>query len=180
MANSKTINGFPVISGNSLIQDQILLIDVKGVVRQTQANIVLIEDIWEDLKAGTTKVEQHKTRKNYWYWEFEITDLEDTDKTKKVQVECPIPGPEVFDLDFSESASDSPWAAYWKSVMLANEDSPYYNENAMVSRKVIKAGTDCAPDYSKPYTPKVQSQKAEEIVRLDDDINNLFMGANIC
>ena len=137
--NTKTIYGQSYISGESLVQDQILLIDVNGRVSKSENTVIIIENIWEDLKDknGTAKTKRPGT----WYWEVDFTDIEDPDSVVKVNINCPKPGPEVFNNDFTIDSSDSDWSKYWKEKMQAVLDSPYNSTNALTPEEVILPGT---------------------------------------
>lgn len=131
----KEIYGQAFISGKSLVQDIILFVDDK----QSENTVVLIEDIWEDLKspAGTFKT----NNKGYWYWEYQMTNTEDTEKTVKVLFECPKPSPEIFDNNFDEEPGDSEWAKYWKGKMKATRDSLYNSTNGLQQKEINLPGT---------------------------------------
>lgn len=163
---SKTILNFPFIDQNKLVQDQILLVNVNGQVQQTQANVVLIENIWDDLLEGSSV--KH-AKKDSWYWEYEITDMEDTDKTVKVHVEAPIPGPEVFGFNFEEGSGDSDWAAYWKAKMKAVEDSPYNNQNALKSKEITIPETT----YMESQNGEFKTLEEQTITRSEDGFDDL-------
>jgi hypothetical protein len=137
---SRTILGQPWIMGKQLLQSQILLVQGVAGVQQSENNIVLKDDIWEDLKNPAGTVKQADKNKNYWYWEIDMTDTEN-DRDIKVNVEAPKPGPEVFDFKFDPDPTDSKWAAYWKAKMKDVHDSAYNGEGAIVSKEVSFAGT---------------------------------------
>ena len=135
MATSKTIYGQAFILGDSLVQDMILLTETT----QSENTVVIIENIWDDLKStsGTAKT----NKKGYWYWEVEMSDTEDTDKKVKVKVSCPKPGPEIFDDDFEDASGDSEWTAYWKAKMRQTRDSLYNSTNGLQQKEVTLPGT---------------------------------------
>lgn len=138
-AQTKTLYGQAYIMNSSLVQDQIFLVTNGKNVSRSENTVIIIENIWEDLKDknGSAK----KGRPGYWYWEVDMTDIEDPEVTAKVHINCPKPGPEVFDNDFSVSSSDSEWASYWKSKMQEVLDSPYNSINALTPKEVILPGT---------------------------------------
>jgi hypothetical protein len=139
---TRTIKGQPLVMGDSLVQDQILLVTTDGkTVRQATGMAVLIENIWEDLQnpAGTWK-----RRKNEFYWIVERTDMMDegsSDPMIKQHVSAPRPNPELFGFDFQESENDSDWTKYWKEKFRQTEASPYNGVNAVFRKEVILPGT---------------------------------------
>lgn len=140
-AETKTIYGQAYITGKSLVQDVIFLVVTNGGknVVQSENTVIIIEDIWSDLldKNGTSK----KGRKGYWYWEVEMTDIDEPDHNVKMKIGCPKPGPEVFDYNYEPSENDSEWAAYWKEKMLEAINSPYNSTNAITPAEVTLPGT---------------------------------------
>lgn len=135
MAKAITIYGQAYLSGDSLVQDQILLTDTT----QSENTVILIPDIWEDLKNPSGKWKSEKD--TYFYWETEMTDTEDTERKVKVKVSCPKPNPSVFDCVFEASEGDSQWTTYWKSKMKAAENSIYNSTNAIQPKEIILPGT---------------------------------------
>ncbi len=186
---TRTIKGQPLVVGNTLVQDQILLVTTDGkTVRSATGQYVILSNIWDDLlsKTGTWK-----RRKNHFYWTVDRTEMTDdngTDSVIKQEVDCPRPQPELFDFDFSESDGDSDWAAYWKAKFRATEASKYNGTNAVYRKEVILPGTK----YIKFGNALSQAQDvavelpdgsmgAEEIVvsetKIDmDDTMNLLSG----
>lgn len=112
----KIVYAQPYVSGKSLIQEQILMIQMPGGSATSSKNIVtLIPDIWKDLKKsiGTYNVKQVKG--DTWFWDDEklvVTDTE-TEKSIKFKLQIPIPTKNIF-KDFLEDPSDSNWSIYWK------------------------------------------------------------------
>lgn len=135
MTTTKTIYGQAFISGNSLLQDVILLTDST----QSENTIEIIKDIWEDLKSTSGKSKTNK--KGYWYWEIDATDMEDTDVTVKVKFECPKPDPSVFDNDLEDKTGDSDWTKFWKEKMRQTRDSLYNSTNGLQQKEVTLPGT---------------------------------------
>ena len=92
MSKSKIIKGQAFIIENALVQEQILLTPGQA----STTNIVeLIKNIWDDLKTeGTYKSNK---KKNYFYWEYEMTDTENEDSVIKVKMECPQPKEGLFE-----------------------------------------------------------------------------------
>ena len=138
-AQTKTIYGQAYIINNSLVQDQILLVTDGKVISRSENTVIIIEDIWEDLKDKNGSA--RKGRPGYWYWEVDMTDIDDPEVTAKVFIGCPKPGPEVFDNDFTISPDDSEWSSYWKGKMQEVLDSPYNSTNAISPEEVVLPGT---------------------------------------
>ena len=138
-AQTKTIYGQAYIINNSLVQDQILLVTDGKVISRSENTVIIIEDIWEDLKDKNGSA--RKGRPGYWYWEVDMTDIDDPEVTAKVFIGCPKPGPEVFDNDFAISPDDSEWSSYWKGKMQEVLDSPYNSTNAISPEEVVLPGT---------------------------------------
>lgn len=137
MAKAITIYGQAFISDNALVQDQILLTDKT----QSENTIVIVPDIWEDLKSSTGKWKTGGSKKDYFYWEVEMTDTEDTEKKVKVKISCPKPDPSLFDYNFEEKSGDSDWTKYWKKKMKTVEDSPYNSINGIQPKEITLPGT---------------------------------------
>lgn len=130
-----TVYGQAFISEDALVQDQILLTETS----QSENTVVLISNIWDDLKSTTGK---WKTGKNgYFYWEVEMTDMEDTEKKVKVKISCPKPDPDLFDYNFEVKDSDSDWVKFWKGKMKSVESSPYNSVNALQPKEITLPGT---------------------------------------
>ena len=162
---SKTVKGQPYIMNDQLLQDQILLVTSDNkTVRTASGTEVIVDNIWDDLLSTSGK---WKRKKNYFYWEVEVSDTLDdrgTDATVQQMIECPRPTPELFNYDFSEDSSDSEWAAFWKSKFLTVYNSPYNGVNAVYKKEVILPGTK----YIK--FGNILSRKQDEPVTGDDDI----------
>lgn len=146
---TKRIKGQPYISGNSVYQDETVMIVGPGVHETTTGAAVLINDIWENLLSdnGYTgagmpllKVKQGKNPK-YWYWSIKY-DVPDEATGEPVEttfeLEAPVPEISVFgDPDgsdglFQVSEGDESWSAYWKSIMNRTLSSPYLAGNAVM------------------------------------------------
>lgn len=135
MAKAITIYGQAFISENALVQDQILMTDKA----QSENTVVIISDIWEDLKNPSGKWKAGKS--GYFYWEVDMTNTEDIEKKVKVKISCPKPDPSLFDHNFNESEGDSEWTKYWKGKMKAVESSPYNSENGIQPKEITLPGT---------------------------------------
>lgn len=164
-AKTITIYGQAFIVDNSLVQDQTLITDTT----QSENTVILVPDIWEDLKSVSGKWKSGKN--GFFYWEVEMTDMEDTERTVKVKIPCPKPEPSFFDFDFEETVSDSDWTKYWKSRMKAVEDSLYNSTNAIQPKEVIFRGSKHIDQNGNTV-----ELKDTKVVRNDlGDIQNLLM-----
>ena len=165
MAKAITVYGQAFISGDSLVQDQLLLTEKT----QSENTIVLISDIWKDLLSSSGKWKAGKN--GYFYWEVEMTDTEDTDKKVKVKVSCPKPDPSLFEYDFEESKGDSEWTAYWKKKMKTVEDSVYNSTNAIQPKEITLPGTK----YINQNGETVEVEETKIIRDNLGDIQNLLL-----
>ena len=119
MSDNNVIKGQAWISGNKLLQDQI--IDINGVL--TENTVVLIPDIWENLfKGGGNGFDVKSNKKGYFYWEVEVTPVDNDNiglLNEKMFIECPSPREDQFDklnevqVSEGEDVSEN-WAKYWK------------------------------------------------------------------
>lgn len=157
---TKTIYGQAFISGNSLLQDVILLTDST----QSENTVEIINNIWDDLKSTSGKVKTNG--KGFWYWEVEMTDTEDTDKTVKIKFECPKPEPSIFDYNFEEATGDSDWAKYWKAKMKKTQDNLFNSTNGLQPKEVTLPGT-------KYVNQNGETVKVDEIKITRDDLGDI-------
>lgn len=160
-----TIYGQAFISGDSLVQDQILITDKT----QSENTVIIIDDIWEDLMSSSGKWKEGKN--GYFYWEVEMTDTEDSDKKVKVKISCPKPGPERFNFNFTLSDTDSGWAKYWKAKMKSVEESPYNSINAVQPKEITLPGTK----YINQNGETVEIKSTKVIRDNLGDIQNLLL-----
>jgi hypothetical protein len=184
---TRTIKGQPLVVGNSLVQDQILLVTTDGkTVRSATGQYVVLENIWDDLQStsGTWK-----RRKNHFYWLVERTETTDdngSDSVIKQMVDCTKPTPELFDFDFTENPEDSEWTKYWKEKFRETENSPYNSVNATYRKEVILPGTkyikfgnvltqgqDEAVELEDGGTGAEEIKVEERIIDMDDTMNLL-------
>lgn len=113
----KIVYAQPYINGKSLVQDQILMVQMpKGYVSSSENKVVLISNIWEDLQKtnGTYIVKQAKG--DTWFWDDDklvVTDTE-TEKNIKFKVQVPIPNKTIFE-SLDKDPKDTDWANYWKN-----------------------------------------------------------------
>lgn len=148
MTTTRNILGIPYISGNSLMQDVILLYTLDNkTVRETSSNVVLIDNIWDDLKtnevgpralkvSGDYQVELKKSKK-LWFYKVKYTNPDPEDTKEFLSFDLPVPTPkaETFDLDFSEKSGDTEWSSFWKGIMRKTEESEYNSSNAITDSK---------------------------------------------
>lgn len=130
---TKTILGQAWISGDSLVQDQIL-VTTNGMSENT---VVILQDIWSDLTSnnGTYKTND----KGYFYWEVNMTSMEDDDITVKVNIECPKPKPGLFQEPYDPESVDGKYAKYWVGKMKIAQEN-YNNEYAIQRKEVTLKG----------------------------------------
>lgn len=138
-AQTKSIYGQAYIMGESLVQDIIFLVTDGKTTSRSENTVIVIENIWEDLLSNSGQAKEG--RPGYWYWEVDMTDIEDPDTTVKMRINCPKPGPEVFNNDFEIKSGDSNWAKYWKGKIQEVLDSPFNSTNAITPEEVILPGT---------------------------------------
>ncbi len=175
----KIIKNMPYLQHDSetgnwkLLQEQVTFVEEKKKVREFEETVVLIENVWEDLK--NTNGEWKWNGKKYFYWECDVNSLED--EVVKTQIEAPAPTKEVFmdeegKLDLEILDGDSDWAKYWKksiSGMLDNSEVM-----SKISEEKIEGqpnttlvdytpGCECFSEFD-PNTPKTDDR---------DLINNL-------
>lgn len=130
MEDFKIIKGQAWISGDSLVQDQIMVIP--GV--DSVSNVVcLIKNIWEDLVSSSG---QYKTNdKGYFYWEYKQTFIDNPDLEITVNFECPSPKPGLFSEPYDPDAVQGDYAKYWvNKFKIAAEN---YEERIAIQRKQI-------------------------------------------
>lgn len=135
MNETKLIKGQAWISGNSLVQDQIMV--VPG-VDSFSNTICLIQDIWADLTSASG---QYKTnqKKDYFYWEIKQTTLDNPDVEITVNFECPKPKSDLFIdpetkqlVDIEDVQGD--YAKYWVNKLKIAEGNA---SKATIQKKEI-------------------------------------------
>jgi hypothetical protein len=118
-AKYKIIYAQPYVSGKSLMQDQILMIQMpNGSVNSSENKVALISNIWEDLqKSNGTYIVKH-AKGDSWYWDDDklvVTDTE-TEKNIKFKVQIPFPDKTIFE-NLNNESEDTEWACYWKNKL---------------------------------------------------------------
>lgn len=161
MDEVKTIKGQAWIYGNSLVQDQIMVIP--GV--DSVSNVVcLIEDIWEDLTSATGT---YKTNgKGYFYWEYKQTFLENPDLEVTVFYECPMPKEGLFEEPYDPESAASEYSKYWLGKFKTAAEN--YEEKYAIQKKVIVfPGTEYMEGNTGTY------HKVEETVVKNNDLGDI-------
>ena len=136
----------------SLVQEQVVFVEEKKKVKEFNETVVLIEDIWEDLK---NKAGQWKWNgKKYFYWECETTSLEG--ETVKEMIEAPAPTAEIFTnkegkIDLEILDEDSDWTKYWKKILSTVE------VNSETNLKITEEKIDGMKTSLVDYTPGNES-----------------------
>lgn len=123
-STSRVVFGQPYLSGKSMLQDQILMIILpNGSVTSSNNLVVLIPDIWEDLKKSTGKYLIKQAKGNVWFWDDKDLMVTDTETEKNVNFKLQIPTPpiEIFrnektgGIDLEVKSGDNDWVKYWKN-----------------------------------------------------------------
>lgn len=110
--SERIIYGQAWIHGDKLLQDQTTF-TTEG--RCTDSTKVLIENIWDDLtSAGTYKCNEAK---NYFYWEYTRTKLDDDYSTVTMKIECPRPKPGLFEKPYDPESVTGDYAKHWVERM---------------------------------------------------------------
>lgn len=142
MASTATriVYGQAFVSGDSLVQDQLLMVQMpNGSASTSENHVVLIPNIWEDLKKATGTYIVKQVKDEFWYWDDEklvMTDME-TEKPTKIKVQIPRPSLDIFRdpktnaLDLEEKDGDSDWVKFWKERLSKHVNSPYNSINAI-------------------------------------------------
>lgn len=130
MSKSKIIKGQAYIIGDALVQEQILLTTGSA----STSNVVeLIKNIWDDLKTeGTYKSNK---KKNYFYWEYKMTDTENEDSEVTIKFECPQPKEGLFEEPYDPETVEGDYAKYW--VKKLKESTENYEYKAAIQKKEI-------------------------------------------
>ena len=121
---TRTVYGYPYIYKDSLIQDQLFMIQMPNCSANTSKNTVtLIKNIWEDLKKETGKYLVKQAKGDSWFWDdntLVVTDTE-TEKNIKYKLQIPIPNKNIFENSSENNdREESDWAKYWKKRLNIN------------------------------------------------------------
>ena len=148
MSESRIIKAQPYLLGNTLYQDQILV----TTTGTTQNTIALIEDIWTDLITGPSTAKTNG--KGYFYWEVQMTDIEDDTVQQTIKFECPRPYEEVFeDLE----NSDTEYGKYWADKMKTAIEN-YEYKIAIQKKEIVFEGSNYV-DYNTGDVVEVEKTK---------------------
>ena len=121
---SRIVYGYPYVYKDSLIQDQLFMIQMpNGAASTSQNTVTLIKNIWEDLKKETGKYSVKQAKGDSWFWDdstLMVTDTE-TEKNIKYKLQIPIPSKSIFkNTPENENNGESDWAKYWKRRLNIN------------------------------------------------------------
>ena len=158
---SKTIKGQAWIFGDKLIQEQILILaDGKTSTNQ----VAIIDDIWDNLVNGSSTYPiKTNDKKNYFFWEYEMTDTLDDTTTKLIKLECPMPKEGLFTEPYDPTTGKTEWAKYWLNKYKTTE------ENAEVM-KIKKT------EYTLPGTKRLNFSTGQQETTEDIKIENNDIG----
>jgi len=171
MADFKTIYGQAWINEDSLVQEQIMIIPGKSAV----TNVVsLVSNIWDDLTSASGTY--HKgTKPGYFYWEYDMTDTENDEVTRKVQYECPRPKFDLFEEPYDPESVEGDYAKYWVERMKTASEN--YEKNYAIQRKeVLLKGTTYLGYVGEDILPTTIEDQVETNSNFGDIMNllNLF------
>lgn len=144
MDDSKTIKGQAWIIGDKLIQEQILLL-TNG--NSSTNNVAIIDDIWKNLVDGSeTYPVKYNDKKNYFYWEYQMTDTLDDTTEITVKFECPTPKEGLFTEPYDPSTAKTEWAKYWLTKYKTTQDNAKImniqkTEYTLPGSKILNFGT---------------------------------------
>lgn len=110
----KVIKGQALLVNNQIIQSQTIFRTDGSIIN---SDAVLLNDVMKDLtsQSHTYKSKSAAGGKKFFYWEYEMTDLEDNDV--KVYLECPKP---TFSDDLTSGKGE--WVDYWKAELKTIQD----------------------------------------------------------
>ena len=138
MSESKTIKGHAWIEGDSLVQEQTLIVP-GSLTGSTTGNVVLIADIWDDLmsSSGTYKF---NSKKDYFFWEVEQTSIDDDSTTVIVRYDCPRPKEGLFEEPYDPESVSGEWAKYWVTKFKTASEN-YEYKAAIQKKEIVFPGT---------------------------------------
>lgn len=141
MDNTKLIKGQVWISGDSLLQDQILILPNGTSSTNT---VPLINNIWEDL---LSEGGQYKTnKKGYFYWEAKMTDVENNDVEVTVMIECPRPKDGLFEEPYDPEKGKGEWAKYWLTKYKTTAENAL-EKMTIQKKEIVFPGTEYINQY---------------------------------
>lgn len=129
---SKTVYGQAYIYNDSLIQETITF--TEGQSDCINGINVIVENIWTDLMSASGQY-RFNGAKNYFFWPYTMTSVEDDDVTVTVNYNCPQPKEGLLTPDMADNSVSGEWAKYWLAkIKEANTNA----ENALaIQRKEI-------------------------------------------
>lgn len=158
--NEKIIKGNAWIQGNSLVQEQLIVLPKKDIITNV---ITLIEDIWADLTTeGTYK---YNKSKRYFYWEYKATSREDDDVEITVNFECPRPKEGLFSEPYDPESVEGEYAKYWVGKLKEAQENFEY-KSAIQKKEIVFPGTGFV-DQEGNYV------KVDEIRVNNDDLGDI-------
>lgn len=153
-------NGNPIYT-YSLVQDTITF----DVGKETSAVEVIIEDIWEDLTSASGKY-KFNSKKDYFYWEYKMTDISDDNLEVTVNFDCPRPIEGIFEEPYDPESVSGEYAKYWVEKLKTVSDN-YENAAAIQRKEVVFPGTE-AINYS---TGEIETY--EDIIFHNSDLGDV-------
>lgn len=122
---SKTIKGQAWIQGDSLVQQQILLLSNGSVCENV---VSLIDNIWDNLLGNDDSYPIKTNGKGYFYWEYTMNDTVDDSIETTINFECPRPKEGLFEEPYDLTTGKTDWAKYWLTKLKTTvENSKAYN-----------------------------------------------------
>lgn len=123
----------------SLVQNQTIVSTVNGKTIINDETKIIIEDIWADLLEGSGTYKTND-KKNWFYWEFDKTTIDNDDIVIKEKFECPKPKEKYYDqLVNGEFSGD--YADYWKTKIETARKN-YEKEAVILKQEIIMPGTE--------------------------------------
>ena len=116
---SKTIKGQAWIQGDSLVQQQILLLSNGSVCENV---VSLIDNIWDNLLGNDDSYPIKTNGKGYFYWEYTMNDTVDDSIETTINFECPRPKEDLFKEPYDPTTGKTDWAKYWLTKLKAKTD----------------------------------------------------------
>jgi hypothetical protein len=162
MVDPRTIKGQAWVSGNKLLQDQIIIYEGG---KSSENTVILIPDIWTNLMEGddTDYPVKEGNRKGYFYWEVEMNSIDDDSEVVKVFIECPKPRTEDFE---NLENCNTEWAKYWNeryNVAMENAEK----KMTIQRKEIVFPGTNY-------IDPEGNLQEIEEkAVQVDHELGSI-------
>lgn len=161
---------------SSLVQEEITFY-LDGRIETT--TVTLIDDIWDDLteEGGSYK---SNAKKDYFYWEYQMTSIDDDATTVTIKYDCPRPKEGLFGMYVDEDGNYVPlidpseakgdYAKYWVNK-LQESTKNYEYKMAIQKKEIIFPETE----YFDPNTGEQKTVDEIKVVNTDlGDITNLL------